>query len=139
MTFNKQWTNSWERRKLAQTLRVIAFHRSNNSNLRYLAVSIELGNVGSSLSIGVAYNRLPGSGQHSSDQTIRSCYQRLSAGASLRSKDRLTEALQAVAGDRKSNFLLENLERYAQERFADSNEDRTEHVRTPRQGWASPW
>lgn len=73
---------------------------------------MESGDGGQTLAIGDAYHRLQiaDQGRGVPDETVLTYYQSLSGDAPAGSKDSYTEALRAIALDRKSSFLLAKLD-----------------------------
>ncbi|RDL32521.1 Cysteine proteinase [Venustampulla echinocandica] len=96
--------------KVARALRVIANHRDGDYALERAAANMELDNVGSTLDIGEAYNRLQIGARNAPDETVLAYYQSLMNDAAPGSKDSYTEALRVIACDRQSHFLLTKLD-----------------------------
>lgn len=96
--------------KVARALRVIANHRNGDYALERAAASMEAGNVGSTLDISEAYNRLQIGARNAPDETVLAYYQSLMSDAAPGSKDSYTEALRVIACDRQSHFLLTKLD-----------------------------
>ena len=97
-----------DKAKVARALRVIADDR-DEYKLRKSAAELE-GSSEISLDIGEAYNRLQIPNRNASDDMVFNYYTSLSSGAAAGSKDSFTQALQAIADDRQSSFLLRKLE-----------------------------
>ena len=62
------------------------------------------------LDIGEAYTRLQIQTRSAPDSTIYTYYQSLSGGAAPGAKESFTQALRAIAHDRRSRFLLQKLD-----------------------------
>ncbi|KAI9052485.1 hypothetical protein LZ554_003829 [Drepanopeziza brunnea f. sp. 'monogermtubi'] len=95
-----------DKARVAEALRAIAQRRGNDFGLRKAASA-----MGSGLGIDEAYNRLqigPAS-RNAPDETIFTYYQSLSGGAPSGSKDSYSQALETIALDRGSSFLLAKL------------------------------
>lgn len=94
-----------DKARVAEALRVIAQQRGNDFGLRK-AASLLIG-----LGVDEAYNRLQIGSMYRNapDETIFTYYQSLSGGAPSGSKDSYTQALETIAYDRGSNFLLAKL------------------------------
>jgi ubiquitin carboxyl-terminal hydrolase 25/28 len=71
---------------------------------------MESGDAGQVLAIGDAYQRLQIKDRNIPDETVWTYYQSLSGDAPAGSKDSYTEALRAIALDRKSSYLLAKLD-----------------------------